>query len=80
MPYQVPPDLEQRLKAHLESGEYSSPDDLLRDALLALEERQTHHEQLRQEISARVARAGQGRSKPLDREALKVEARRRLNG
>jgi Arc/MetJ-type ribon-helix-helix transcriptional regulator len=36
MAYQFPPDIEQRVKAQLSSGDYESTDDVLRDALDAL--------------------------------------------
>ena len=39
MAYQFPPDIEQRVRAQLSSGDYQTEDDLLRDALDALRER-----------------------------------------
>ena len=38
MAYQFPPDLEQRVKEQMASGVYNSEDEVLRDALRALEE------------------------------------------
>jgi Arc/MetJ-type ribon-helix-helix transcriptional regulator len=38
MAYQFPPDLDQLLKERMASGGYTSEDDVLRDALRALEE------------------------------------------
>lgn len=38
MPYQFPPDVERLVKDHLAQGGYTSEDDVLRDALRALEE------------------------------------------
>jgi Arc/MetJ-type ribon-helix-helix transcriptional regulator len=40
MSYQFPPDVEKAVQKWLRSGEYSSEDDILRDALKALDERQ----------------------------------------
>ena len=40
MDYQFPPDLKKIVRERMESGEYGSEDDLLRDALKALEDRQ----------------------------------------
>ena len=39
MAYQFPPDIEQRVKAQLSSGDYQTEDDVLRDALDALRQR-----------------------------------------
>ena len=39
MAYQFPPDIEQRVKAQLSSGDYRTEDDVLRDALDALRAR-----------------------------------------
>lgn len=38
MSYQLPPDIEQLVNAHVGQGGYSSADEVLRDALRALEE------------------------------------------
>jgi Arc/MetJ-type ribon-helix-helix transcriptional regulator len=38
MHYQLPPDLEERVQARLANGAYQSADDLLRDAMNALDE------------------------------------------
>ncbi len=39
MPYQFPPDVEELIKKQMGTGAYRSEDDLLRDALHALDER-----------------------------------------
>jgi Arc/MetJ-type ribon-helix-helix transcriptional regulator len=39
MPYQFPPDVEELVRSWMASGEYSSEDDILRDALHALVDR-----------------------------------------
>lgn len=39
MSYQFPPDVEKAIQQRLESGEYPTQDDVLRDALRALDER-----------------------------------------
>jgi Arc/MetJ-type ribon-helix-helix transcriptional regulator len=40
MPYQFPPDVEQLFRERMASGHYSTEDDLLREALCALAERE----------------------------------------
>ena len=40
MGYQFPADIQERIGARMASGEYRTEDDLLRDALLALDDRQ----------------------------------------
>ena len=37
MPYQFPPDIEQRIRAQLESGQFETEDDVLREAIDTLE-------------------------------------------
>lgn len=39
MNYQLPPDVTEAIQRYVERGEYSSPADVLRDALQALDER-----------------------------------------
>ena len=39
MPYDFPQDIQQQIEAHLAAGHYGSEDDVLRDAMAALEER-----------------------------------------
>jgi len=40
MSYQFPPDVEKAIQARIQSGEYPSEDDVLREALKALDDRQ----------------------------------------
>lgn len=78
MHYPFPPDLQQRVQAHLADGTYESEDDLLRDAMKALEELDREKLRLFQEGN-RIAQEQSrlGLSKPLDLTALfaRVEAR-----
>ncbi len=78
MHYQFPPDLHDRVQARLADGSYQSEDDLLRDAMNALED--LDREKLRLfEEGNRVAseQSRLGLSKPLDLNAMlqRVEAR-----
>ncbi len=70
MAYQFPPDLEDAVRQLMESGEYRTEDDLLRDALKALDER---HSQVVEEdpvvvegIRRGLADMKAGRSQPLN--------------
>jgi antitoxin ParD1/3/4 len=71
MAYQFPPDVEQLVKDRMSQGGYSSADEVLRDALRALEEisffrpnpnagRITSFEQLRQEVCRGVQQLDRG--------------------
>ena len=79
MSYQIPPDIEERLKARMSDGGYQSEDDVLREAMDALD-------QLEQDKLIRwnernrlaVQQSQQGLSKPLDDEAVLGRLRERL--
>jgi Arc/MetJ-type ribon-helix-helix transcriptional regulator len=64
----------------MEVGPYASPDEVLLDAMLALEDVQKRENELRNEIQHRLVKVGSQLSLPLDREAFKAEARRRFAG
>jgi len=78
MHYQFPPDLHERVQSRLSDGTYQSEDDLLRDAMNALDDLDREKLRLFQEGN-RVAleQSRLGMSKPLDLNALlqRVEAR-----
>ena len=79
MNYQFLPDIEERLKARMARGQYESEDDVLREAMDALD-------QLEQDKLARwnernrlaVQQSQQGLSRPLDEEAVLGRLRERL--
>lgn len=78
MAYQLPPDIDQRIKARMSNGAYQSEDDVLREAMDALEEREREkllRWQERNQLATEQSR--QGLSKPLDLEAAlgRVEQR-----
>lgn len=78
MPYQFPPDLDQRVKARMISGGFPSEDDVLREAMDALdqvEEDKSRRWHERNQIAIEQSRLGL--SKPLDIESLleRVEER-----
>ena len=71
MHYEFPPDLQQRVQARLCDGTYQSEDDLLRDAMNALDDLDREKLRLFQEGN-RVAmeQSRLGLSKPLDLNAV----------
>ena len=73
------PILEKFVADLLESGDYQSQSEVIREALRMLKEREDFKklriEQLRREIQAGIE---SGRSEPLDFEHIKAEGRRRL--
>ena len=78
MGYSFPPQLDQMVRNWITAGHYASEDDVLFDAMLALEDVQSREDDLRTEIQRRLVSAGKGLSTPLDRAVFRVEARRRL--
>ncbi|REK17730.1 MAG: hypothetical protein DWQ37_05675 [Planctomycetota bacterium] len=79
MAYQFPPDLAERIQQQIATGAYASADDVLRDALGALEQfeqekRTRWHERNR----LAVEQSEQGLSKPLDDARVLARLRERL--
>ncbi len=79
MSYQLPADVEQLVKQRIASGDYSSEDDVLRDALSALEEREVQllarwHE--RNQLA--IEQSKQGLSRTLDEQRVLTRLRERL--
>jgi Arc/MetJ-type ribon-helix-helix transcriptional regulator len=70
MGYQFPPDVEKLLREQMATGEYRSEDDLLRDALKALDQqRQTVFEEdplVVEGVRRGLADMEAGRSRPFD--------------
>jgi Arc/MetJ-type ribon-helix-helix transcriptional regulator len=79
MHYPFPPDLQQRVQARLTDGTYQSEDDLLRDAMNALDELDREKLRLFQEGN-RIAmeQSRLGLSKPLDLSALLARVEQRV--
>jgi Arc/MetJ-type ribon-helix-helix transcriptional regulator len=79
MPYQIPTDISERLEACLAGGSYRSEDEVLREALDALDEREREKLKRWQEgNAAALEQSQQGHSKPLDDEAVLSRLRQRL--
>ena len=79
MSYQFPPDIEERLKARMSDGRYQSEDDVLREAMNALDQLE-QDKLIRWEERNRwsTQQSEQGLSKPLDDEAVLGRLRERL--
>lgn len=79
MVYQFPPNLERLVHERMTAGGYRNEDELIMDAMLALEDVERRREESRGELSRRINQAGTTCSQPLDRSAFKAEARQRQN-
>jgi Arc/MetJ-type ribon-helix-helix transcriptional regulator len=75
MPYTVSPEIEQMIEAKRAAGGYATADELLMDALTALDELKSRHHELRDSIRSRLTSADRALSQPLDIEAFKAEVR-----
>jgi Arc/MetJ-type ribon-helix-helix transcriptional regulator len=60
MTYQIPPDVNERVEAYLAGGDYASADDVLREAISALDERESDLASIRRGMEDEAA----GRMKP----------------
>jgi len=79
MAYQLPPDIDQRVKAHLMGGVYQSEEEVLRDAMDALEsQEQAKLRRWHERNAIAIEQSRQGLSKPLDDEAVLARLRKRL--
>ena len=79
MSYQLPADISERLQACIATGVYRSEDEVLRDALNALDERNREKLRLWQEGNAiAMEQSRQGLSRPLDDRAVLDRLRSRL--
>lgn len=78
----LPPELESRVRQHVESGLYSSASEVIREALRLFEAyqdvRAASLASLQADIAAGIADIEAGRVKPLDTEALKRRGREAL--
>jgi antitoxin ParD1/3/4 len=76
------PEIAAMVEEKVRSGQYHSANEVLREGLRLLEERdhlrQMRQDQLRREIAVGIMKADAGESAPLDMEAIKTEGRRRL--
>jgi Arc/MetJ-type ribon-helix-helix transcriptional regulator len=75
----LPPDIQDRIDAQLATGAFTSEEDVLRQAIEALERRQRGLEQLRELVAVAEADIDAGRVGMFDREAIKRDVRERLS-
>lgn len=78
MNLRFPEDTQQRIDAQIASGVYSSLEEVLREALDALERRQRGLEQLRGMVAIAAEDVAAGRVGGFDREEIKRDVRARL--
>jgi len=78
MNYPLPDDIQHRIEAQLASGSYSCEEDVLREAIDALERRQRGLMQLREMVAVAEEDVAAGRVGSFDRERIKQEVRNRL--
>ncbi len=78
MAYQIPLDLESRIQAQLQDGEFQTAEDVLRAAMDTLERRQRGLQEVRQMVREADADLAAGRVGPFDADQTKREVRERL--
>ena len=77
MGYPFPPEVAEKVRRLMESGRYQSEEDLVVDALDALEQEEVQFEALKAEIAKGVDEADRGLAKSLDLEAFLKRMRAR---
>jgi putative addiction module CopG family antidote len=78
MAYQFPPDIEQRVQAQMKDGQFETVDDVIREAMTALEKRQHGLAELRNMVREAEEDIDAGRVGPFDAEETKRAVRQRL--
>ncbi len=78
MNYPLPVDLQQRIDAQLAGGGFASAEDVLREAIGALERRQRGLAQLQLILAVAEDDVAAGRVGTFDRQGIKREVRQRL--
>jgi Arc/MetJ-type ribon-helix-helix transcriptional regulator len=79
MPYEFPTDIRDRLKARLDDGVYQNEDDVIRDAMDALDQiEQDKLTRWNERNRLALEQSEQGLSRPLDDERILARLRERL--
>ena len=78
MTYPFPSDIASRIQSQLVSGRFETEDDVLREAMDALEKRQRGLEQIRSDVEVADRDIAAGRIGTFDAEASKLAVRQRL--
>ena len=74
MTYDLPSDIAQQVQAHIATGEYVSPEEVLRDAMAALADRRDS----RAAIQAGIEDMEAGRVRPLDEVDSELRAKYKI--
>jgi putative addiction module CopG family antidote len=74
----LPVDIQQRIDAQLASGSFATEEEVLREALEALERRQRGLTQLRESVAVGEADVAAGRISTFNRDEIKRDIRDRL--
>jgi len=78
MQYPFPSDIQQRVRAQIESGPFETEDDVLREAIDTLEKRQRSLRKLQEMVREADEDIAAGRVGPFDAETTKAAVRTRL--
>jgi Arc/MetJ-type ribon-helix-helix transcriptional regulator len=78
VPYHFPPDIQQRVRAQLQTGQFETEDDVLREAIDSLEKRQRGLQQLREMVREADEDIAAGRVGPFNADDTKRAVRQRL--
>ena len=79
MSHQFPPDLQRRIKAQIETGEFENEEEVLREALDTLEKRQRGLKELQQMVREADHDIAAGRVGSFDADETKRAVRERLS-
>ena len=78
MPYQLPPDVAQRVQAQIESGQFATEADVLRAAIDTLEKRQRGLETIQNMVHEAEKDIAAGRVGPFDANETKRVVKQRV--
>ena len=78
MPYQLPSDIEQRVRAQIASGQFATEDDVLREAIDTLEKRQRGLHAIRDLVREADEDIAAGRVGPFNADESKNAVKKRL--
>lgn len=78
MSYVLPPDIQERVRLQVESGDFACEADVLREAITELERRQEYFLKLKEMVAEADEAIANGQIGVVDREEIKREVRQRL--
>ena len=84
MTVSLTPELERLIAGRVQSGQYDSPAEVIREGLLRLAQEEAaprlRVQELRREIAAGIAQADAGQTRPFDAEDILRRVRQRIEG